>query len=133
MAALRTHLVQAVYSWAVEAGFTPHVLVDATKPGVEVPTSYVEGGRITLNLDPQAVRAFSFADETLIFSARFGGRSYAINVPVSAILAIYARETGRGLSFEGEPEDEPSPPAPTGQGSEAKTAPHKGPILRRIK
>ncbi|HUW98480.1 MAG TPA: ClpXP protease specificity-enhancing factor SspB [Acidiferrobacter sp.] len=130
MAALRTHLVQAVYDWAVESGFSPFLLVDATKPGVQVPPGRVEEGRITLNVDPRAVRAFSLQDETVAFQARFGGQPFLVAVPVFAVLAVYARENGKGLSFEGELDDGPTSPSPTAP--EPPPAP-KGPTLRRVK
>ncbi|MHB1513464.1 MAG: stringent starvation protein B [Acidiferrobacter sp.] len=131
MAALRTHLVGAVYQWAVEGGFSPFILVDATKPGVQVPLGRVEDGRITLNVDPRAVRDFSIQDEVLSFQARFGGQPFLVALPTLAVLAIYARENGRGLSFEGE--DDPEPPAPaTTPPSDARTG-RKGPALRRVK
>ncbi len=131
MGALRTHLVGAVYQWAVESGFSPYVLVDATKPGVQVPAAHVQDGRITLNIDPRAVRAFALTDDILSFQARFGGQPFLVVLPIFTILAIYARENGRGLSFEGE-DDEPIPPAPETPPS-SPTPERKGPVLRRIK
>ncbi len=132
MSALRTHLVQAVYNWAVEAGFSPFLLVDAAKPGVQVPASHIEEGRITLNIDPRAVRAFSLQDEVVSFQARFGGQPFLIVVPIFAVLAIYARENGRGLSFEGELDDEPPTLPPSPQTPDTLPA-RKGPTLRRVK
>jgi stringent starvation protein B len=42
------------------------------------------------------------SNDVIRFSARFGGVSHAVSVPVSAVLAIYARETGQGMAL---PED----------------------------
>ena len=131
MAALRTHLVGAVYQWAVESGFSPFVLVDATRPGVQVPSGRVEDGRITLNVDPRAVRNFSIQDEIVSFQARFGGQPFMVILPIFSVLAIYARENGRGLSFEGE--DEPEPPTPTTTPPPDMPIGRKGPALRRVK
>ncbi len=126
MAGLRSYLVGAVYQWATENGLTPFLVVNAAKPGVEVPAHHIVEGRITLNIDPHAVRAFSLNEDVLSFQARFAGTPYPIVVPISAVLAIYARENGKGLSFEGEPEDEPPP--------EPDTPPaRKAPSLRRVK
>ena len=36
----------------------------------------------------------------MTFSARFGGVSHNIEVPVGNVFAIYAKETGEGMSFE---------------------------------
>ena len=130
MAALRTHLVGAVYQWAVESGFSPFILVDAARPGVQVPPGRVEDGRMTLNVDPRAVRNFSIQDEVLSFQGRFGGQPFLVSLPILAVLAIYARENGRGLSFEGE--DDPESPTPATPPAEGVTA-RKTPALRRVK
>lgn len=117
MTPLKTYLFRAVRDWAVDNGFTPHVVVDARQPGVQVPERYVDNGRIVLNIHPRAVHGYSQDDEWLRFAARFGGVSYAIEVPMAAVLAIYARENGQGVSFpvpgseEGGPADK-TPPEP---------------------
>ncbi|WP_298138704.1 stringent starvation protein B [Acidiferrobacter sp.] len=130
MAGLRTHLVGAVYQWAVESGFSPFILIDVARPGVQVPPGRAEDGRITLNVDPRAVRNFMIHDETLSFQARFGGQPFLVTLPILAVLAIYARENGRGLSFEGE--DEEPPPAPAAPSAEGPAG-RKTPALRRVK
>ncbi len=116
MIPLKTYLFRAVRDWAVDNGFTPHVVVDARQPGVQVPERYVENGRIVLNIHPRAVQGYAQDDEWLRFAARFGGASHAIEVPMHAVLAIYARENGQGVSFPapGPGEDSPSktPPEP---------------------
>ena len=75
MAALRTHLLRAVYDWAVENGFTPHIVADTKAPGVRVPTGYAdEAGRIVLNVHPHALQGFTFDDSWVRFSARWGAQ-----------------------------------------------------------
>lgn len=50
-------------------------------------------------------------NEMVSFSARFSGTSYPVQVPISAVLAVYARETGQGMAL---PDDIPgSETAPT--------------------
>jgi stringent starvation protein B len=58
------------------------------------------------------------------FSARFNGVAEQIFVPLSSLLAIYARENGEGMMFPAEETD-------AGSGSEA--AKPKGPTLKVIK
>ena len=55
-----------------------------------------------MNVDPSAVRDITFEDEGIYFSARFSGQPFLINIPINAVLAIYARENGRGMMFTGE-------------------------------
>ena len=44
------------------------------------------------------------ADAEVRFNARFGGKPMQVVVPMTAALAIYARENGAGAMFEAEPE-----------------------------
>ena len=38
-------------------------------------------------------------NDDVSFSGRFGGTSMSVFVPIMAVLAIYARETGQGMIF----------------------------------
>jgi stringent starvation protein B len=129
MNSLKAHLVRAVIDWALEQGFTPHVAVTANYPGAQVPSRFVQDGRIVLNVHPRAVHLYMLNDDGMTFSARFGGVSQSVSVPLPAILAVYANENGQGISFP-EPDRPDDAPETTG----AETAPRPGrPILRRVK
>jgi stringent starvation protein B len=102
MTSHRPYLLRALYEWIADNGMTPHLLVDATRPHVQVPTHAVKDGRIVLNVAERAVAGLQMTNDVIRFSARFGGVSHAVSVPVAAVLAIYARETGQGMAL---PED----------------------------
>lgn len=132
MSPLKLYLLRAVHDWAVDSGYTPHVLADATAPGVKVPFTHVDNGRIVLNVHPRAVSHFEFTIDTLRFSARFGTRSFQVEIPYTAVLSIYAQENGQGITFpEGSVEDN------KGSGPDDKPPggkpPGKGPSLRVVK
>jgi len=74
-------------------------LVDTNHPEVVVPKEYIEDNHIVLNMSPTAVRDLVLGDEYVLFNARFGGRFREITVPLSSVLAIYARESNQGLSL----------------------------------
>lgn len=57
-------------------------------------------GQIILNIVPHAVHALHMSNDAITFSARFGGVSRDIYVPMAAVLGIYARENGQGLFFD---------------------------------
>lgn len=99
MTSHRPYLLRALYEWIADNGMTPHLLVDATRPGVQVPMFAVKDGRIVLNVAERAVAKLGMSNEHVRFSARFGGVSHAVSVPISAVLAIYARETGQGMAL----------------------------------
>ncbi len=128
MAALKTHLLQAVYDWAVSGGFTPHIVVDTKSPGVHVPSGYAdEAGRIVLNVHPRALQGYVMDDKIVSFSARFGGVSHPVEAPLDSILAIYAKENGQGISFPERNESGEREPDPT------DNVPRKRPSLRIVK
>jgi stringent starvation protein B len=113
----RPYLLRAMHEWMADAGFTPHVIVDAGRVGVEVPGAYVKDGKIVLNVSMNATQRLQLLNHGIEFDARFAGVVHHVRVPISAVLGIYARETGEGMVFnEGEPETPPPPAeaAPTG-------------------
>ena len=99
----RPYLLRAFYNWIVDSECTPHIIVDASLPNVEVPVQFVEDGKIVLNISPESVIAFSLDDDALSFNARFSGQPMQVYVPLYAIEGIYARENGAGTIFPEEP------------------------------
>lgn len=143
----KPYLLRAIYEWCVDNGFTPYisVVVDAN---TRVPMEYVRDGEIVLNIGPLATSRMQMGNDSIDCTARFSGASRELSVPVSAVTAIYARENGHGMSFEVEPQTQPSPtlgamgvqrPAvkPVAESADEPPGPPKPgggkPILRRIK
>ncbi|MBJ7266608.1 ClpXP protease specificity-enhancing factor [Idiomarina abyssalis] len=100
----RPYLLRGLYEWIVDNDLTPHLVVDATIVGTVVPQNFVSEGQIVLNISPTAVQNLQLADHEVRFNARFGGQPMQVVVPMTAALAIYARENGAGAMFEAEPE-----------------------------
>ena len=99
MTSHRPYLLRALYEWIADNDMTPHLLVDATRPGVRVPSHVVNDGKVVLNIAARAVGHLDMSNDTVAFTARFGGVSQAVIVPMDAVLAIYARETGQGMAL----------------------------------
>lgn len=99
----RPYLVRALYEWIVDNDCTPHILVNAEYPAVQVPQGFASDGQIVLNVSPSAVRSLHMDNDAVSFEGRFGGVAHSLFVPISAILGIYARENGQGMVFELEP------------------------------
>jgi stringent starvation protein B len=137
MSSNRPYLVRALYDWICDNDLTPYLLVDARVSGVRVPAFAVRDGQVVLNVAMRAVADLELGNDRIRFKARFGGVSHGIDVPVGAVLAIYAHENGQGMMFPAEPVDEleaapardatPEPEPPT------EPPPRKGPILRVVK
>ena len=123
-----------MHEWISDSNQTPHIVVDASIAGVEVPRQYVQGGKIILNVSTNATSMLSLGNDVVRFRARFGAATYDVSVPIVAVLGIYARETGQGMIFS-EADTPPQPPAPpsepapstTGEGKRSK------PTLKVIK
>ena len=113
MTSHRPYLLRALYEWIADNGLTPHLLVDATRPGVRVPAHAVKDGRIVLNIAERAVAQLQMDNDDVRFSARFGGVSHAVIVPIDAVLAIYARENGQGMELPPDIAAHASAPAET--------------------
>ena len=88
----RPYLLRAFYEWLLDNQLTPHLVVDVTLPGVQVPMEYARDGQIVLNIAPRAVGNLELANDEVRFNARFGGIPRKVSVPLAAVLAIYARE-----------------------------------------
>lgn len=144
MTSNRPYLIRALYEWIADNDLTPHLLVDAEMPGVVVPRGYVADGRIVLNVAASAVQGLVLGNDAVLFSARFSGRSFPVEIPVTAVLGIYARENGHGMLFpeqevadaasaddagSEQPDDGKGPPEGP-EGSEEKA---KRPALRVVK
>jgi stringent starvation protein B len=115
----RPYLLRAMHEWMLDNGLTPHVVVDAQREGLSIPREHVKEGKIVLNLSPSATRSLTLGNELVSFEARFGGVSRQLEIPVSAVLGIYARENGQGMIFtEEEPPSDPDPKPPDSPGSD---------------
>lgn len=130
----RPYLLRAMHEWMTDNGHTPHLVVDATAPGVEVPEQHVKDGRIILNVSYAAVRDLELGNADISFEARFSGVPQRLFAPIEAVLGIYARETGRGMIFAAQ-EDEDSEVAADTDGADNEPPPPTGgrPHLKVIK
>jgi stringent starvation protein B len=68
--------------------------------GVQVPQNYIQNGEIVLNISNTAVRNLQVDNLFLEFDGRFGGNPITVVIPVGAVVAVYAKETGDGMVFE---------------------------------
>ena len=110
----RPYLIRALHDWCTDNGYTPYiaVFVDAS---VRVPAEYVKNSEIVLNVGFEATTALQLGNDAIEFKARFGGSPREIVVPVTHVIAIYARENGQGMAF-------PAPSEPAAAQADTTTA-----------
>ncbi len=123
MSSNRPYLIRAMYEWISDNGMTPYLLVDAVQEGVEVPGSAVKEGKVVLNVAGRAVAQLELGNHWVRFMARFGGVSHTVQVPIAAVEAIYAHETGQGMMLPPDTDPDSQPPDPPEQ-EPIKRAPH---------
>src|SRR5688572_26294 len=130
----RPYLIRALYEWCTDNGFTPYVavLVDDT---VQVPREYVKNGEIVLNISYDATSSLKLGNDFIEFKARFAGSAREIMVPVSRVIAIYARENGQGMAFPvpvpGTSPEEAAKPSPLSS-VPAAPAEHEGKVVQLV-
>lgn len=125
MTSLKPYLIRSIYEWIIDNELTPHLLVDAENPDAILPKNFIENGKIVLNMRPEAIQDLTLGNEEIQFNARFSGNPMRIIAPTTAVLAIYAKENGKGMVFDPEETDDDTPPP-----SETK---HTKPQLRVVK
>ena len=64
-----------------------------------MPAAFVKNGEIVLNVSATATRKLTIDNEWIQFTARFNGASQEVSVPMSAVVGIFAKETGYGFAF----------------------------------
>lgn len=96
---LKPYLVRAIHEWCVAEGLTPYLSV-AVDASTHVPREFVKNGEIVLNIGLEATNQLQLGNEEITFQGRFGGKVFPLLIPMARVAAIYARESGEGMTFE---------------------------------
>ncbi len=106
----KPYMLRAIYEWCTDNGYTPYIAVKVNQ-FCQVPMAFVKNGEIVLNVSFGATKGLKMDNESISFSARFGGVARDIYVPVDNVLAIYASENGQGMAFDVRLDATPAAPA----------------------
>jgi stringent starvation protein B len=98
----KPYMLRALHEWCTDNGYTPQIVVQVDANTL-VPLAHVRDGQITLNIGALATNRLVIGNEAIEFQARFNGVTENLYVPIAAVSAIFARETGAGMGFEVEP------------------------------
>ena len=123
--AQRPYLLRAMHEWMTDNALTPHIVVDAGTSDFNVPAEHIRENKIVLNVSYAATRGLVIGNDTVAFEARFNGVPRSLNIPVDAVLGIYAKENGQGMVFADEAKPPPDDDAGPGGG--------KRPALKLVK
>lgn len=119
-----------MHEWMGDNGYTPHIVVDASVDGVNVPTEHVKDGKIILNISETAAHNLKLVNNGISFRARFSGVPFDVWVPMASVMGIYARETGQGMIFS---HDNDGPAEEAADSVEDVEAPRKRSHLKVVK
>ena len=100
---VKPYLIRALAQWCEDNGYSPYLMVQFDDE-VEVPSEFVENGRIVRDISEEATHSLDLGNEVIMFAARFGDAAREIRIPVRAVLAIYPAENPQyGMGFPYEP------------------------------
>ncbi len=116
----KPYLIRALHEWCTDNGFAPHIAV-RVDASVKVPHEFVRNDEIVLNVGFEATNALRLGNEFIEFKARFGGVAREVVVPVTHVIAIYARENGQGMAFP--PPETVAPVAQSVESAETNVVP----------
>ena len=124
----KPYLIRAIYDWCSDSTLTPYLAVKVDDQ-TRVPKAYIKDGEIVINLSMDAVRNLHIGNDEITCGGRFGGVSHGLVVPITAVIGIFAKETGQGLVFQG---NHSVPTLPTDSEPDKPNLPGK-PRLRVVK
>lgn len=117
----RPYFVRAMHEWLTDNGFTPYLMVDISTDGVHAPTQYAQEGRLVLAISYQATKDLFMDNDCISFSARFGGVSEDVWIPMQAVVGIYAKEdSSHALFFDPSEYDDYTPTPPSDDNNDDK-------------
>lgn len=97
----RPYLIRALHEWIEDNELTAYLLIDATHADLVAPLEYAIDGRLVLAASYQATKDLRIDNDAISFSARFGGVSQDLWIPMAAVVSIYAKEDpSEGLFFD---------------------------------
>lgn len=104
MNSTKPYLVRGFYEWCCDNNLSAYIIVRECSE-IECMKEYFKSGKVTLNISNASVRDLVITNEHISCRARFGGVSRSIEIPMSVVTYIFAKENGHALSF---PEEEKS-------------------------
>lgn len=136
----RPYFIRALHEWLTDNDFTPYLLVDISHSELVAPTQYAQDGRLVLNASYTATKDLHIGDDAISFSARFGGVSEDLWLPMASVMGIFAKEDqSHALFFDPSeydgytPKDTKSPPKSETPKKDSPKKPKAGSPLRIIK
>ncbi len=101
----KPYLVHSIYDWCIDSNFTPFISVKPY-PELDMPVEYIKNDEVIFNISAKAVQDLIINNDAIYFMARFNGISRKLEIPMSAVTGIFAKEVNQGIVFSSDTEDE---------------------------
>ena len=101
----KPYLVHSIYDWCIDSNFTPFISVKPY-PELDMPMEYIKNDEVIFNISAKAVQDLIINNDAICFMARFNGISRKLEIPMSAVTGIFAKEVNQGIAFSFDKEDE---------------------------
>ncbi len=100
MTSNKPYLLRALHEWICDNDCTPYLYVDTQAAGLVLPAHLSDESPLVLNASYNACKDLQLSNEAISFQARFSGEVAEVYLPMAAVIAIVARETGQGMTFD---------------------------------
>ena len=98
VSSIKPYLIRSVHQWCTDNILCPHISV--LESGCSgIPIELFKDKEIILNISHQATSDLVIGNQTIQFVARFNGVSRKVEIMIGAVAAIFAKESGQGLTF----------------------------------
>lgn len=101
----KPYLVHSIYDWCIDSNFTPFISVKPY-PELDMPMEYIKNDEVIFNISAKAVQDLIINNGAICFMARFNGISRKLEIPMSVITGVFAKEVNQGIVFSSDTEDE---------------------------
>lgn len=99
----KPYIVRATIDWIIDSGCTPYITVNCINgepTGLPI-ESIDDRGFSTIPLDAKACSDFKHNNEFVKTQFKTKGTIHSISVSLSSLVAVYAKETGKGYFTDG--------------------------------
>ena len=98
MISQKPYLIKAIYDWCIDNKFTPYIAAVADEK-TKVPKQYIQNQQIILDISKNSSKDLIIDTHWITFYAIFNGLEQHLSIPISNIIAIFAKENGQGMQF----------------------------------
>ncbi len=94
MTSICSYIFTAFYNWLRDNDVNPRLVVDVSRPGVQVPPHIAIDGVVLISIDHKYVENFEIWPTKISFTTRFNGKKEFVIIPYAAMSELVCSDTG---------------------------------------